>query len=127
MRAFGSMILLAIILPELATAQTVTVTSSSPIEAKLAAIDARSKVVQQPVVRRYARLLDDLDRKCKESRTQIGDIAVKGVELLAQKRVTMTNLVFMQSMSGSMPEGSQSLNLSCAEIAAILVTMTDRP
>lgn len=127
MRAFGSMILLAIILPELATAQTVTVTSSSPIEAKLAAIDARSKVVQQPVVRRYARLLDDLDRKCKESRTQIGDIAVKGVELLAKKRVTMTNLKFMQSMSDSMPEGSQSLNLSCAEIGAILVTMIDRP
>jgi hypothetical protein len=126
MRAFGSVILLAVILPEFATAQTVTVTSSSPVEAKLAAVDACSKVVQQTAVRRYERLLDDLDRKCKEGRTQIGDIAVKGVELLAKKRVTMTNLKFLQSMSDSMPEGSQSLNLSCAEIAAILVTMIDR-
>jgi hypothetical protein len=126
MRALGLTLILATVTSG-AGAQTVTVTSSSPPEAKLASIDAGSKVVQQSTVRQYARLLDDLDRKCKENRTQIGDFAAKGVELLAEKKVTMTYLKFLQSMNGSMPEGSEKLNLSCAEIAAMLVTMIERP
>jgi hypothetical protein len=71
--------------------------------------------------------LDGLDRKCKEDRTQIGAFAVKGVELLAEKKVTMTHLKFLESMNDSMPEGSETLNLSCAEIAALLATMIERP
>jgi hypothetical protein len=52
--------------------QTVTVTDASAPEAKLAALDAHSKTVQQSVIREYARLLDDLDRKCREDRDRIG-------------------------------------------------------
>jgi hypothetical protein len=62
------------------TAQTTTVTSSSPPEAKLAAIDKGSPVVSTSAISQYARVLDRLDSKCTESRTRIGDIAVKGVE-----------------------------------------------
>jgi hypothetical protein len=127
MRTLGYLILVAMLLPRPVAAQTVTVTSSSPPEAKLAAIDAHSKIVQQSAVRQYATLLDRLDRKCKENRVQIGDITAKGVQLLAEKRVTMTHLRFLQSMDGSMPEGSERLGLSCAEIGAMLVTLIERP
>ena len=92
----------------------------------MASIDARNKVVQESTVRQYARLLDGLDRKCKENRTQIADFAAKGVQLLAEKKVEMTHLKFLQSMDGAMPEGSEALEISCAEIAALLVTMIDR-
>ena len=108
-------------------AQTVIVTDASAPEAKLAALDAHSKTVQQGAIGEYARLLDGLDRKCKEDRERIGDIAVKGVQLLAKKKVAMTHRQFLQAMTDSMPKGSETLNLGCAEIAAFLVTMIDRP
>jgi hypothetical protein len=108
-------------------AQTVIVTDASVPEAKLAALDAHSKTVQQGAIGEYARLLDGLDRKCKEDRERIGDIAVKGVQLLAKKKVAMTHRQFLQAMTDSMPKGSETLNLGCAEIAAFLVTMIDRP
>ena len=108
-------------------AQTVIVTDASVPEAKLAALDANSKTVQQSAIGEYARLLDGLDRKCKEDRERIGDIAVKGVQLLAKKKVAMTHRQFLQAMTDSMPKGSETLNLGCAEIAAFLVTMIDRP
>jgi uncharacterized protein (UPF0210 family) len=107
--------------------QTVTVTDASAPEAKLAALDAHSKTVQQSAIGEYARLLDGLDRKCKEDRHRIGDITVKGVQLLAEKKVAMTHKQFLQAMNDSMPKGSETLNLGCAEIAAFLVTMIDRP
>jgi len=108
-------------------AQTVIVTDASVPEAKLAALDAHSKTVQQGAIGEYARLLDGLDRKCKEDRERIGDIAVKGVQLLAKKKVAMTHRQFLQAMTDSMPKGSETLNLGCAEIAAFLVTMIERP
>lgn len=109
------------------TKQTVAVTSSSPPEAKLAAIDTDNTEVPPSTVQEYKKLLDDLDQKCTENRAQIGDIAVKGVQLFSEKKITMTLLKFLESMNGSMPEGSQTLNLRCAEIAAMFITMTDRP
>ena len=108
-------------------AQTVTVIDASPPEARLAALDAHTKTVQQSAVSEYARLLDGLDRKCKEDRNAIGGITVKGVQLLAQKKVAMTHKQFLQALNDSMPKSSETLNLGCAEIAAFLVTMIDRP
>ena len=108
-------------------AQTITVTDASAPEAKLAALDAHSKTVQQSEIREYARLLDDLDRKCRENRQRIGDVAVKSVQLLAAKNVAMTHKKFLQAMIASTPKGSETLDLGCAEIAAFLVTMIDRP
>jgi hypothetical protein len=128
MRALCGVVLGLMFVSQSAAAQSVTITSSSPTEAKLASIDARSTTVQQTTIAQYARLLDSLDRKCKENRTQIGDFAAKGVQLLAEKKhVKMTHLKFLQSMDGSMPQGSETLNLSCAEVAAMLVTMIERP
>jgi hypothetical protein len=108
-------------------AQTVTVTDASAPDAKLAALDAQSKTVQQSAIREYGRLLDALDRRCRENRDRIGDVAVKGVQLLAEKRIAITHKKFLQLMNDSMPEGPATQNLGCAEIAAFLVTMIERP
>jgi hypothetical protein len=126
MRAIGVFVVVTFLAASPA-AQTVIVTDASAPEAKLAALDAHSKTVQQSAIGEYARLLDGLDRKCKEDRERIGNIAVKGVQLLAEKRVAMTHRQFLQAMKDSMPKGSDTLNLGCAEIAAFLVTMIDRP
>ena len=126
MRTIVAFVVAVVFLAALPAAQTVTVTDASPPEAKLAALDAQSKTVQHSAIREYTRLLDGLDRKCKEDRDRIGDITVKGVQLLAQKNVAMTHKQFLQAMNDSMPKGSETLNLGCAEIAAFLVTMIDR-
>jgi hypothetical protein len=126
MRTIGVFVVAVVFLAASPAAQTVTVTDASPPEAKLAALDAHSKTVQQSAIGEYAHLLDGLDRKCKEDRDRIGDVAVKGVQLLAEKKVAMTHKQFLQAMNDSMPKGSEALNLGCAEIAAFLVTMIDR-
>jgi hypothetical protein len=125
-RTIGAFVVVTVLAASPA-AQTVTVTDASTPEAKLAALDAHSKTVQQSAIGEYARLLDGLDRKCKEDRDRIRDISVKGVELLAEKNVAMTHKKFLQAMNDSMPPGSETRNLGCAEIAAFLVTMIDRP
>jgi hypothetical protein len=127
MRTIGLFVVAVVILAASPEAQTIMVTDASPPEAKLAALDAHSKTVHQSAIGEYARLLDGLDRKCKEDRDRIRDITVKGVQLLAEKKVAMTHKTFLQAMNDSMPEGSETRNLGCAEIAAFLVTMIDRP
>jgi hypothetical protein len=103
----------------------IQVTNSSPIEAKLAALDTRSNTVQSSIVRSYAELLDHLGHKCKENRQQIADFSAKGVELLGKKRVTMSHFGFLQSMKASVPDNMPPGVLSCAEVAAALVTLTN--
>ena len=108
--------------------QNVRVTASSPPEALLAALDQGSMLVSQSLVQKYRRILDSIDPKCKETNKQIADFTVTGVRLLKeQKKIRMTNLKFLQAMDESLPEDAESLNLSCAEIAALLVTLIDQP
>jgi len=129
MRASILVSVLAIaLLPDQSLAQRVRVTGSSPSEAKLAAIDEATTVVSVGLIRQYASLLNRLDPKCKEDRTLVGDIAAKGVELLREEKGVRTSILkFLQAMDDSIPEEGASLNLSCAEVAAALVVMIDRP
>jgi hypothetical protein len=111
-----------------AYAADVEVTTSSPPEAKLASLDAHTTTIPESTVRTYGSVLDQLDPKCTEDRERIGDIATKGVELLqGRKGVKMSYLKFLQAMNDSIPPGTESLNLKCAEIASILVTSISRP
>ena len=112
MRTIFVFVVAVVFLAASPAAQTVTVIDASPPEARLAALDAHSKTVQQSAVSEYARLLVGLDRKCKEDRDAIGDITVKGVHLLAEKKVSMTHKQFLQAMNDSMPKGSETLNLA---------------
>ena len=104
---------------------TIQVTGTSPIEAKLAALDTRSNTLQSSIVRQYAQLLDHLALKCKENRQQIADFSTKGVELLGKKRVTISHFGFLHSMKEAIPDDVPPGILSCAEVAAALVTLTN--
>ena len=115
--------ILSLLLTSVARAQSIDVTSASPIEAKLASLDGRSATVQQSIVKEYSVLLDDLDQRCKEDRSTIADLSAKGVELLAEKKIAMTRLRFLQSMNASLPSQSRQSQIACAEIAAALATM----
>jgi hypothetical protein len=123
----ATVFLAATLLATSTQAQNVTVGSTSPPEAKMAAMDTHSTSVPQATLRQYGALLNSVDTKCKEDRAQIANMVAKGVELLEKKGVTMTYLKFLQSLDGAMPKGSEALNLSCAEMSALLVTMIDRP
>lgn len=103
----------------------IQITNTSPTEAKLTALDKRSNTVQSNTVRQYTELLDHLALKCKENRNQIADFSVKGVERLGKKRVTISHFEFLHSMKASIPGDVPPGVLSCAEVAAALVTLTN--
>ena len=118
---------LLVLSPTPLLAQVVTVTTVSPIEAKLAALDSGRMDVKQSTINNYTRLLNELGKKCKEERRLIGDYASKGVELLKEKNVSMNRLEFLEAMNQSIPENAKAkLNVRCAEISALLVTITNR-
>lgn len=114
-------------MPIVAAAEDVLVTSASPPEAKLASIDAQSTTVARATIDRYTKILNELEKRCPESREQIANFAVTGVKILKEsKGVVMTQLQFLDAMNGSLPPGSESLGVKCAEIAAMLATLIDR-
>ena len=96
----------------------------STTEGKLAAIDLHSYDVPSHVVTQYATVLGRLQAKCSEPKTRIGDFAVVGVKSLKKKNVNMTILQFLQNMDGSIPDEMPDDTMKCAEIAAVLVTLS---
>jgi len=97
----------------------------STTEGKLAAIDLHSYDVPSRVVAQYATVLGHLQAKCSEPKARIGDFAVVGVESLKKKNVNRTILNFLKDMDGSIPDGTPDGTIRCAEIAAVLVTLSD--
>ena len=109
--------------PPTSGSQTTSVTSSSPTEAKLVAIDQGVPVVPTSEVRYYGTLLDKLNSKCPENRTFIGDIAVRGTQLLkSDKGVTLSVKKFLEAMDGAIPPEAANV-VKCTEISAALVVM----
>lgn len=104
-------------------AQAVHVTSSSPIEAKLAVIDAGSAIVQQSTIRAYGRLLDRADAKCPERRTMVADMAVKGTQLLAKEGESVSVREMLSAINESLEGEAASLGIKCSEVVALLVVM----
>jgi hypothetical protein len=104
------------------------VSDASPSEAKLAALDARSAVVHDTTVAAYGHLLDRLSNKCVEARERIGDFAVVGTQHLKEgKNVTLSIRRFLEVMNESIPAEAATLQLKCAEVAAVLATTISRP
>jgi len=94
-------------------------------EGKLAAIDSGTINVTEAMVSPYKLALDSLQGRCSEPRDRLGDFAVVGVEELNKKAVSITILRFLEMMVDSIPP--EVGRLRCAEIAASLVVLTDRP
>jgi hypothetical protein len=102
------------------------VTNSSPPEAKLAAIDLGTRRVPPDTIATYASVLDRLQGKCTEPRDRIGDFAVVGVDQLKEEKgMEVTIYRFLRMMDDSVPSSTDKLK--CIEIAAALVTLTERP
>lgn len=129
MRILGIATAVALLLaPTNLDAQTTKVTERSSTEAKLVSIDRGSRTVPTNSVTYYGRLLNRLDRVCHEPRHRIGDIVVKSTQILkSEKGVTLSIKEMLEAMDKSLPDGSERLNLKCAEVAAILVVSIDRP
>jgi hypothetical protein len=83
--------------------------------------------VDDPSIGTYAGLLDSLDEKCFEERSQIGDQAVVVIQLLADEfGISVTILEALQGMDGSIPEQSPKLK-SCGVIALGWAALQQRP
>ncbi len=102
--------------------QNVTVTDSSPIEAKLAGIDRGSIVVPQSVVREYGRLLDRAHGRCTQSRTFVADMVVKATQILKKDyNKTFTIREILQAFDVMMSEAGFSQRQDCGPLITLLV------
>lgn len=112
---------LSIVLPCVLEAQTVRVTSSSPPEAKLAAILHDSRTLPAVTIRQYASFLDRLEPRCRQSRTRIADMVVASRDQLRERyRKRMTLLAFLEAAAIMMDE-SDLEEQNCAETFTLLV------
>lgn len=93
---------------------------------KLAVINYKDGLIKEGDWRvvQFKRLLDSLEKKCRNKRENIADILVKGVEILEKKHgIKMSLLAFAEGLNQSIPPDSKSLNLDLAEVGAVYVTL----
>ena len=108
-------------------APPIAVTSSSSAAQKLAAVELGTHDVPVSIVAEINDKFERLEAKCQEKRDPqngkpgIGDIAYTSTQMLKRSGKPMGVLAFLKAMDDSMPAGSETLNLRCAEVAAILV------
>ena len=121
LRTIAFNLTLALLISSPSLAQEVTVTGSSPPEAKLAALEAGSNKVSTATVRRYAAYLDRLEPRCQQPRTQIAEIAMgAGDTLQNQYRKSMSYLQILQEAVTMMDE-SGLRNQDCIQTFSLLV------
>lgn len=102
-----------------------SVTATSSHGARLAAIDAGTTAVPAETVARYDAAFDALAPECTEPPDRISDFAVTGVDMLREKGVRWTTFDFLVGMERAI---SPPLSpMSCAEVAAALVTLAAAP
>ena len=92
---------------------------------KLAAIDCKC-VPSAARVHPYAEVLAILaGKKCRETKTKIGDMAVVSRRLLARKHVRMSILNVLRGVNRSIPASLGRTR--CADIFTLFVTLVERP
>jgi hypothetical protein len=88
---------------------------------KLAAIDLGAKP-DRATVRQYSLPLNELDSKCNENRTRLGDYTVKTRELLEEKGgQSLPLLQILQSINMSIPPDAPKQR--CSDVFAAWVTL----
>jgi hypothetical protein len=83
----------------------VQATNDSPPEVTLAVIDQKSAYVKKTVVRRYAVLLDNLERDCQESRTQLAEAALTASHATAESENRLSILDVLKKVVAAHPSG----------------------
>ena len=101
--------------------QTVRITSSSPPEAKLAAIDHDSRTLPAVTIRQYASFLDRLEPRCRQSRTLIADMVVASRDQLRERYRKRTTLLAFLGLAVIMMDESDLKEQDCAETFTLLV------
>ncbi len=72
----------------------------------------------------YTQRLTTLTRKCGEPQMSVSDIAVRGTQVMQEKRgVSMSSLEFLDAMDDAIPDEATGA-VNCTEIAAVLVAIT---
>jgi hypothetical protein len=95
-------------------------------EYKLAVIDAGGYVnPSDPIVGSYARALDRLEERCEDSRTFLGDMAVRSQQLLAEEGISEPVLTILRYV-GRAVRGAP-LEGSCTSIFATYVALRVEP
>ena len=83
----------------------VEATNGSPPEVTLAVIDAESASVKKSRVHRYAVLLDDLERACSESRTQLAEAALTASHNTKGTQTPLSILDVLKAVANAHPSG----------------------
>ena len=95
------------------------------LEYMLAAVNARGYVREDDItIRRFRTLLDQLDEKFVEGREQIGDMTVKGVQMLDQAGIEEKPLNIMEGLNSVF--FTKIENQRYAEYVAIYVTAREK-
>ena len=68
-------------------------------------IDAKSAYVKKTVVARYAALLDELERPCREPRTQLAEAALTASHATAGTDAPLSILDVLREVVASRPSG----------------------
>jgi len=104
-----------------------TVASSSneqTLEYQLAVINAVYRVpYSHPSISKFRKLLDSIQRKCRNGRREIGDMTVFAHKQLKEKSVRITLLELMEKLDYSIPSEAIGANLDYAEIVAAYLTL----
>lgn len=91
------------------------------VEYQLAVIDGAAFDPSDPAVAQYAKALRKLEPKCDETRTTLGDMAVKAQELLGNGGVQESLLSILQSVERSIPKVAP--RMPCSDIFASYVVL----
>ena len=92
------------------------------VEWKLAVIDAGGFVDKNSAqVRRYKTQLDSAVSNCGNSRTNMADLAVRGVSILADRGQDASTYEVLQAVNQSLADVSGTQN--CTEIIAALILL----
>lgn len=103
-------------------------TAAEPtIEYQLAVIHSEDNSLDSddPLVGQFSDLLDSIESKTTNTRTEIADISVAAWQDSESMGYPDSLLQTMQNLDNSMPEGSESLNLDFVEVAAVYLTLLD--
>jgi len=100
------------------TSRSTSRNSEKTTEEKMAIIDGRSDLAST-----YGELLDKIDAKCTQNRTEVADIVVKSVEVAVQEGYR-TDILDMLA-AGHIATRSTDLQLDCVEVYALIITMME--
>lgn len=97
----------------------------SSMEYKLAVIDRGGYVREDdPLVVRFGRALDRLEAKCPETRQQLGDMGVKGYQIMRDKELREPLVEVFANWRASIPDSAAKGAIGpCADLLAAYVTL----